>query len=401
MIVDETTIDILIGLTLGLIIGGVFAFYLLQRAQKRFNSLYKISRSLENTLQKERLENRTLKSKIEFLDERLKEMSGLKDQISLEFESISNRIYQESSQKSSNQIREILTPFRENLDNFHRWIANYYENESKERFSLKREIESLKELNKKISQDAINLTNALKYDNKIQGSWGEMVLKRVLESSGLREGVEYISQKSFSSSDAKKRYIPDIIIKLPKNRDVIIDSKVSLKSYEAFVNAKGDIEEFFDSISRHIDSLSKKEYQAISALNSLDFVLMFIPIEGAFSLLHTKGEKLIEDAYKKGVVIVSPTTLLSVLKVIENGWRFEYQNQNALIIAKRAKELYEKFVLFVEEMQKIDLSLTKAKNSYDEAFKKLSSGRGNLINRSKELKELGAFNSKKDLIEVE
>ena len=220
-----------------------------------------------------------------------------------------------------------------------------------------------------------------------------------MESSGLREGREYELQKRLNGSD-KKVYIPDAVVHLPQHRDVIIDSKVSLKSYEAYYNGYSEVGAYFSSVKRHIEALSKKRYHELEGINSLDFVVMFIPIEGAFSLLWESEFDIFEYAYKRDIIIVSPTTLLTVLRVIDNGWRITNQNQNAKIITQKAGELYQKFSAFIQDMQSIETSLHKAVDSYESAFKKLSTGRGNMIKRASELSELSGIKEDSKLKEL-
>ncbi len=345
-----------------------------------------------------------LKTQLAVKDEQLKSLANstkLKDQ----FEQIATNIIDKSNKKilieNQNSLSQILQPFKENISQFNEKIENYYHNESKERFSLEREIQKLQILNQKISKEATNLTNALKGDNKIQGDWGEYILERVLESSGLKKGREYEIQKEYKN-DIGNRVKPDVIVHLPDKKDIIIDSKLSLISYERYHSAEDEIEKMrhlqahVESIKRHIKELSNKKYQDIPQINTLDFVLMFIPIESAFLAATNKDRGLYENAYSQNIIIVSPSTLLAVLRTIQNSWRYEYQNKNARLIAKKAGDMHDKFVSFVDEMLLVEKSLTKAQSSYQEAFKKLSSGRGNLINRSRELKELDGVYHKKE-----
>jgi DNA recombination protein RmuC len=312
-----------------------------------------------------------------------------------EFEHIAQRILTENrvalTQENRVSLDTIITPFKENIKAFHDRVESYYTDESKERYSLTNEIHNLQKLNQRISEDAINLTNALKGDNKVQGDWGEMILERVLENSGLKKEREYYVQASHHDKEGRL-FRPDVIVQLPDNKHIIIDSKVSLKSYEQYHHDKSNQTQhkkaFIHSVKSHIKELSHKSYQTLEGVNSLDFVLLFVPIEGAFSLLQEAEVGLYEDAYQKNIILVSPSTLLAVLRVIENSWRIEYQNKNAKIIAKKAGDLYSKFESFVAEMRKIDSSLKKAQSAYDDAFKRLSTGRGNLIDKTNELKEL-------------
>ena len=249
-----------------------------------------------------------------------------------------------------------------------------------------------------MSQDAQNLVRALKGDTKAQGDWGEIQLERILERSGLRKGEEYTVQESFTTEEGRKR--PDVIVHLPENKKIIIDSKVSLVHYERFVSAETEEEKnlnlrsFIDSVKKHIKDLSDKKYQNLFDEGSLDFVLMFIPIEPAFSLAIQFGENLYVDAYDKNIVIVSPSTLLATLRTIANIWKQEYQNQNVLEIAKQSGALYDKFVGFVDDLVAVGNRIDQTKSSYVDAMKKLSEGSGNLINRAEKIKKLGAKTSK-------
>jgi DNA recombination protein RmuC len=331
--------------------------------------------------------------------ERLEQIGNFKESLSSEFKDLATLALSKTTKQNSEHIKMTIMPFYENIKNFSDQVKEFYIDESRERYSLQKEIQKLNELNRQISKDAINLTNALKGENKTQGDWGELILARVLESSGLVKDREYTIQKSFKD-ESNQLFRPDVIVNLPQNREVIIDSKVSLKSYELYFNdeleRKNHLLDFIRSIKGHIDSLSKKRYQNLEGIESLDFVLMFIPIEGAFATALSSDSSLYEYAYKKNVILVSPTTLIAVLRVIENSWRVTYQNKNAKIIAKKAGELNDKFKLFVDEMKKVESSLNRAKDSYDEAFKRLSTGRGNLIARSDELRSLQSSDQTKE-----
>lgn len=337
--------------------------------------------------------------------EKLLNIQNSNGQLKEQFENIAHAILEKNSEKmvyeNQNNLSQILQPFKENINAFNQKIESYYHDESKERFSLIKEIEKLQNLNQKISDDANNLTNALKGDNKIQGDWGEYILERVLESSGLKKGREYEIQKEYQSHNGEK-VRPDVIVHLPDKKDIIIDSKLSLVSYERFHSSQTPQEreasllKHLHSIKIHIKQLSTKRYQDIPHINTLDFVLMFIPIEAAFLLAVEKDRTLYESAYAQNIIIVSPSTLLAVLRTIQNSWRYEYQNKNAQMIAKKAGDMHDKFVSFVDEMLLVEKALTKAQLSYDDAFKKLSTGKGNLINRSKALKELDGVYHKKE-----
>jgi DNA recombination protein RmuC len=252
-------------------------------------------------------------------------------------------------------------------------------------------------MNQQMSSDAQNLVKALKGDTKTQGDWGEIQLERILERSGLRKGEEYTIQESFTTEEGRKR--PDVIVNLPEEKKIIIDSKVSLVSYEKFVSADENeknihLKSFIESVRRHIKELSDKNYQSIFDHGSLDFVLMFIPIEPAFSLAIQFGENLYVDAYDKNIIIVSPSTLLATLRTIANIWKQEYQNRNVLEIAKQSGALYDKFVAFTEDLISVGNRIDQAKGSYVDAMKKLSEGRDNLVNKAEKIKKLGAKTQK-------
>jgi DNA recombination protein RmuC len=304
------------------------------------------------------------------------------------------------SQKQQESLKLLLMPFAENIKSFQQKVEHFYMQESRERYSLIQEIHTLKNLNERISQDAVNLTNALKGDNKLQGNWGELILEKVLENSGLTKGREYEIQKAYKDEKGKI-FKPDVIIHLPEKKDVIIDSKVSLKAYEQFHSATEEEEKerylksHLDSVYMHIKTLSQKNYEKLEGIRTLDFVLLFIPIEAAFMTAIEADGSLYEKAYQKNIILVSPSTLLAVLRTIEHSWRYEYQNKNAKEIARKAGDLYDKFRGFLDSMQTIERSLHKAQHAYNEAFKRLSSGKGNLLDRAKELKEMKGVEHKK------
>ncbi len=396
MFIDEFYINVLLGFFSALLLAGGLFWWFYQR-------LWYASRVLEKKLYLREQELHKLSLTLRTYKERITQLSSNKETMRQEFENIAHGILNQNTQalnrQNSQDLHQILNPFKENIKAFHDRLENYYGAESKERYSLTKEIQNLQALNLQISEDALNLTRALKGDNKVQGDWGEMILERVLESSGLKKDREYSIQKSYLG-DKGERFRPDVVIHLPENREVIIDSKVSLKSYENYYtdseNSEKHLATFIASINAHIKSLSTKSYQKLEGVNSLDFVLLFIPIEGAFLLASQKDRTLFSRAYQHNIIVVSPSTLLAVLRVIENAWRFEYQNKNAQVIAKKAGDLYDKFAGFVAQMQKIDSSLHKAQEAYDDAFKKLSTGKGNLMHRVDELKALEGVSSSKE-----
>ena len=351
-------------------------------------------------------ENNQNIQKIATLEEKNKSNENLEEKLKIQFENLSNDILEKNTLKLNQQNKEdldsVLNPVKEQLKEFKSKVEEVYINESKDRSALQNELKNLKELNQQISSEANNLTKALTNNNKKQGSWGEVILESVIEKSGLRKNEEYFREQTFKNEDGKS-FRPDVIIKLPDERDVIIDAKTSLKSYNNYVNSTEIIEQtenlknYINSIKNHIQILSEKNYERLEQLNSLDFVFMFVPIESALTLVLEKEPSLYDEAFKQKVILVSPTTLLIALRAIENVWRFKRKSQNIEAINRRAEQLYNKFVGFHESMKKIDSSLQNARNSYDEAYNRLSNGRGNLINQAQKLKEESYINPKKSL----
>ncbi len=359
------------------------------------NSNYKARiAELETSLENER---RMSQEKIALLEQAEKKMSDA-------FENLANRIIEEKGKKFTEQNRmnigEVLNPLREQLGEFKKRIEDVYDKETKDRLSLYHEIKNLKTLNEQMSQDAINLTKALKGESKKRGNWGEVILERVLEESGLKNGREYETQGSFRDENNKLFY-PDVVVHLPDNKDVVIDSKVSLIAYDRYCSLEDDAErkkaldEHLASIRNHVAELQGKNYEKLTGVNSLDMVLMFVPIEPALMLAFEYDEDLFRDAFKHRIYLVSPSTLTMNLQIIHNVWRNEYQNQNAKKIAKSAGDLYDKFVGFVNALDKIGDNLTKALSSWEDAHKRLISGRGNLVGRAEAMRNLGLETSKK------
>ncbi|NOU15966.1 MAG: DNA recombination protein RmuC [Bacteroidales bacterium] len=339
------------------------------------------------------MENKYLK---ESLEKQKLELEDIGKKFSNEFKLLADQILEDKTQRFTKMNQEnldrLLKPLGENILLFQKQVQDVYEKESKERFSLGNEVKQLRELNQTISQEAKNLTEALKGQAKTQGNWGEMILESILEKSGLVKGREYSVQESVKDVEGK-RFQPDVIISYPDNRKVVIDSKVSLVAYERYSSStnKEDqdkaIIEHLRSIRNHIDSLSSKNYQDM--VGSLDFVMMFIPIEPAYMVVMEADSELWNYAYSKRVLLISPTNLIVALKMIHNLWQHEYQNRNALDIANRGGLLYDKFVGFVENLQAIGENIHKAHASYESAFSQLKDGKGNLITQAKQLKELG------------
>jgi DNA recombination protein RmuC len=330
--------------------------------------------------------------------EKIALLNDARDQLKSEFQNLANRIFEEKSttfiDRNRTAVDHLLRPLRDQLGDFKQRVEDVYDKEVRDRSALQAEIHHLKELNNRIAQEALNLTRALKGDSKLRGNWGEVILERVLEASGLRKGREYDVQVSLQDA-AGRRYQPDIVIRLPEGKHIIIDAKVSLKAYEAFYSCEEPQEkerhlsDHIEALRMHIRTLAAKSYENLEGLRSLDFTLIFIPIEAAFLTAVEMDNDLFAEAYEKNILLVSPSTLLVTLRTIQNIWRHEYQNRNAVEIAKKAGGLYDKFVGFVESLEEIGRQLDKSQEAYRAAHARLAGGKGNLIKRSQELKELG------------
>ena len=337
-------------------------------------------------------------------DERIAFIERSKEQLGESFKNIANDLLESKSksfsQSSKENITALLSPLQEKITQFEKRVEETYDKESKERFSLAREIKSLQALNNKISEDAVNLTNALKSDNKAQGAWGEFVLESILEKSGLTKGREYEVQVALKAEDGSKSQ-PDVIVHLPESRDIVIDSKVSLKAWDAFCSSdKGSdkdalLKQHIASIRQHVKTLSAKDYQNLTGLNSLDYVFLFMPVEAAYSAAVQVDRELFQYAFDRNIIFVVPSTLLTTLRTVQNLWRLAQQNQNANEIADRAGALYDKFVAFVDDLEEVGGRIDATRKSFEKARNKLVSGRGNLVKRAEALRELGAKTSKK------
>ncbi|NUW74169.1 DNA recombination protein RmuC [Vibrio mediterranei] len=315
-----------------------------------------------------------------------------------QFERLANQVFEAKTAKVDAQNRQslegILSPLKEQLEGFKKQVNDSFSQEAKERHTLVYELKNLQRLNDQMTKEAMNLTQALKGDNKQQGNWGEVVLARVLAESGLREGHEYQTQVSLQN-EAGKRYQPDVIVHLPQEKQVVIDSKMVLVAYERYFNAETDAErdralsDHLIALRNHIRGLSQKDYHQLKGIRSLDYVLMFIPVEPAFQVAIQADPSLVKEAMESNIILVSPTTLLVALRTIDNLWRNDRQNQNAQVIADKASKLYDKLRLFVDDMEGLGGALDKANQNYQGAMNKLATGRGNAIRQAESFKQLG------------
>ena len=333
------------------------------------------------------------------LAEQKEELAAIQKKLTTEFENLANRILDEKSKKfvvqNKETIDKLLNPFSERIKEFRERVDKVHEEGIKDRAALNEQLKNLHLLNRKMTEEAQNLTTALKGQVKSQGNWGEMILERVLEKSGLVAGQEYITQAHLTDEEGR-RYHPDVLVRLPEERHLVVDSKVSLVAYEACANeedrekSEQRIKEHVLSIRTHVTGLSKKSYESLYGINSPDFVLMFVPIEPAFTMAMQADDALFDFAFGQGVVIVTPSTLLATLRTVANIWRQEKQTRNVLEIARRSGALYDKFVGFYADMEEIGKRLGKSQEAYDAAFSKLKTGRGNLVKSVEDIKTLGA-----------
>ena len=328
-----------------------------------------------------------------------KEIEGLQEKFTKEFENLANKILEEKSNKFTVQnkenIKNILDPLEKKIKDFEEKVDKTHKESIDYHSALRQQILGLKELNAQMSKETLNLTKALKGDSKTQGNWGELVLERVLEKSGLEKDREYFVQQSFTNEEGK-RILPDVVIHLPDNKKMIVDSKVSLTAYEQLVNSDDDnekerlLKEHTNSLKRHVDQLSEKKYEDIYKIESPDFVLLFVPIEPAFAVALNEDNTLYNKAFEKNIVIVTPTTLLATLRTIDTMWNNEKQQRNALEIARQAGALYDKFEGLLKDLINIGKKIDATKNDYSLAMNKLVEGRGNLITSVEKLKKMGA-----------
>jgi DNA recombination protein RmuC len=339
----------------------------------------------------------------EKLESQKKEMENLQQKFTIEFENIATKILKQNtvefSLSNQKNMSELILPLKEKIQVFEKKVEDTYEKGLKDQTDLKAELKKLHDLNLKISDEANNLTKALKGDVKKQGNWGEVILERILERSGLTEGREYEKQASVLS-ESGQRYQPDVVIHLPDQKHIVVDSKVSLVAYERLVNADNEkdrvnhVREHLQSVRGHIKMLSEKHYQNSPNFNSPDFVLLFVPIESSFSIAVQEDQDLFSYAWDNKVVIVSPSTLLATLRTIASIWQQENQTRNAMEIARQSGALYDKFVAFISDMESIGKSLESTRKTYDQAANKLFAGSGNLVKRAENIRKLGAKTTK-------
>jgi len=357
----------------------------------------KVEISRLQTLQSEQQSN---------LQNRIQDMQENEQRLKVEFKNLASEILDNNSKKFKEQNSEnlglILNPMKQQLESFKKKVEDVYDKDVKDRSELSAELKLLKELNQKMSQEAHNLTNALKGQNKTQGIWGEMILEKVLESSGLREGFEYKREVSLKD-DENKTFRPDVIVNLPQNRHIIIDAKTSLVAYNEYISSDDEIQKehyiknHIKSIKEHIKGLASKNYEELKDINSLDFIFMFMPIESALMLALEYDINLYDEAFKQKIILVSPTTLLVALRAVENSWRYEKQAQSIGEVYSRATKLYEKIEGFVSTLDGVGKSIQKANEDYDKAYAQLCTGSGNVIRQVTMLKEVSNIKPKNEL----
>ena len=387
---DSFVLWVLLGLVIGVVIGYLFG---------RVKSGSEMNSGYPELLANNRVLEEKLSSQQQQFESQLKLLQDAKQILTQEFENLANRIFDEKQTKFSAQSKEALevslSPLRRDIGDFRKQVESVYDKENADRNKLVGQISELQKQTMQISADAVSLANALRGDNKAQGNWGEFVLEKLLEDSGLTNGREYDTQVALKGEDGRRRN-PDVVIHLPEGRDIVIDAKVSLVDYERYFHAEDEdtkqqcLNQHLASLKAHIRGLSGKDYESLEGVNSLDFVLIFIPVESAFMLALDQAPDMMRDAYDRGIIVVSPSTLMVTLRTIKNLWRYADQNRNAQVIADKAGGLYDQFVLYIEALEDVGRHLNKSREVWDTAHKRLVSGRGNLVRRSEELKKLGA-----------
>jgi len=391
---------LLVGLALGVFISQWLGRASRLKADAELDELSAIR--LELTTTNGVLEQRLIGQQNQY-EAQLKLLQDAKQTLGQEFENLANRIFDDKQAKFSLQNKEALevtlSPLRRDIGDFRKQVESAYDKENADRNKLAGQISELQKQTLQISADAVSLANALRGDNKAQGNWGEFVLEKLLEDSGLTNGREYDTQVALKDDTGKRRN-PDVVVHLPEGRDIVIDAKVSLVDYERYFHAEDEetkaqcLRQHLASLSAHIKGLSGKDYESLEGVNSLDFVLIFVPVEAAFVLALDHDPEMMRDAYDRGIILVSPTTLMVTLRTIKNLWRYADQNRNAQLIADKAGALYDQFVGYVEALDDVGKHLDKSKDAWDTARKRLTSGRGNLVRRTEELKKLGAKTKK-------
>lgn len=402
---------LLFGLPLGLCAGLLVYALNLRSALSRAEQQNQTDTALAASLRAER--DQTLQNAIRLeaaLDSerkqglgRIESLNEAKEALTSQFKNLANEILEDKSKRFTEQnvanLDALLKPLQTKLSEFKEQVNTSYGNEARERFALKSEIERLANLNLRMSDETRSLTQALKGDSKVQGNWGELVLESILESSGLRKGEEYLVQDSHTKTDGS-RLQPDVVVKLPEGRSLVVDSKVSITAYSRHAEAtdptvsEQELAAHIQSLRQHIQGLSSKNYSSLYGIGSVDFVLMFVPIEPAFLLALKTAPNLYQEALAKNIVLVCPSTLMATLRTVAHLWRQDSQNRNALEIAKQCGTLYDKFVGFVDDLEKLGQRLDQAQTSYHDAFNKLKSGKGNLIRTAEKVRELGVKPSK-------
>ena len=410
--------SMLIALVTAAVLGCIVAVVLLRQRAREFSQQLALLRQTlaekENHAMQLQHSEQQLKTEVAVLrttlneqqrtaEEKLKLLAEAKQQLTLEFETLAQKILEEKSERFTKQnqtnIETTLNPLREQLTEFRKRVEDVYDKDSKDRTSLRAELSHLQNLNQRIGEEALNLTRALKGDNKTQGNWGEVVLERVLEESGLRKGHEYETQVALRSDEGQRRN-PDVIVHLPDNKDIVIDAKVTLIAYERYCNAATEAErdialrQHIAAVRGHIDGLSLKQYENLTGVRSLDFVLIFIPIEAAFLAAFEHDASVFREAYEKNIIVVSPTTLLATLRTVQTIWRYERQNANAERIANEAGKLHDQFAGLLQSLQDIGRYLDKSRDAYEQTVDRFSRGRGNLVKRVNDLARLGAKTKK-------
>ena len=391
---------LLLGLAFGICVGLLVYIFSLRSALQQFTA---VQQERDQAIQKAiRLEAELDAERKQGLG-RIESLNEAKEALTSQFKNLANEILEDKSRRFTEQnaasLDALLKPLQTKLTEFKEQVNTSYGNEARERFALKSEIERLANLNLKMSDETRSLTQALKGDSKVQGNWGELVLESILESSGLRKGEEYLVQDSHTLTDGS-RLQPDVVVKLPEGRSLVVDSKVSITAYARYAEstdpivAEQELAAHIQSLRQHIQGLSEKNYSSLYGIGSVDFVLMFVPVEPAFLLALKTAPNLYQEALAKNIVLVCPSTLMATLRTVAHLWRQDHQNRNALEIAKQCGSLYDKFVNFVDDLEKLGQRLDQAQTSYHDAFNKLKAGKGNLIRSAERVRELGVKPSK-------